>query len=75
MPLEQERKPLLNRRDGELEIEQTQERLSDLQGIEIDLERAVSNLGVIKKEDDMAYESSFPSLFTHYYEYWGAKGK
>jgi len=77
--LEQERKPLLNRRDGELEIEQTQERLSDLQGIEIDLERAVSNLGVIKKEDDpvagssQEYPPDFSSRAERIEELWEAR--
>ena len=48
--LEQERKPLLDQRAEELEIEQTQERLRDLEGIEVDLERAIATFEVMKKD-------------------------
>lgn len=48
--LEKERKPLQNRATQELEIEETRERLGDLQGIESDLERAIAKLETVKKE-------------------------
>ena len=63
--LEQERKPLLKRRTDELEIEQTRERLSDLEGIEVELARAIANQEKAGKDADPATESNreFPEDF------------
>ncbi len=75
--LEQERKPLLNQRAEDLEIEQTQERLRDLEGIEVDLERAIAAFEGMKKDDAPAqgthqeFPDDFKSRAERIEELWG----